>query len=170
MISIEPRLACAVSQRDAEMLCVPLARRNWIFAEQVQMTEAMMIRGVQFDKTVVWSFDVCVKETTGACAAENVADVRQRGEELRTQLKLFLIRRLHVFRTPPDVPNCRSELPRRRRLHFVEEKPRLLRPHRILIEKRARFAVELARVELNRRRGIGGVEMQVMKVCGGYSR
>ena len=148
MVSIEARLSCAVSQRDAKMLCVPLARRNWIFTEQVQMTEAMMAGSVQFDETVVRSFDVRVKETTGACAAENVADVSQRREELRTRLELFLIRRLHVFRTPSEVPNCGSELPRRRLLHFVEEEPRLLCPYCILTEKLTLFAVELACVEL----------------------
>jgi hypothetical protein len=152
------------------MLRIPLACRNRIFTKQVQMTEAMVIGSVQFDKTVVGSFDICVKEATAACTAENVADIGQRGKELRPGLDLFLIRGLHIFRTPTEVPDCRRELPRRRRLDFVEEKPRLLRPDRILIEKPALFAIEFARVELNRARGIGCVEMQVMKVCGGFCR
>ena len=148
VISIDPRLACGASQCDAEMVCVPLTRSNRVFTEQVQMTEAMMAGSVQFDETVVRSFDVRVKETTGARTAENVADVSQRREELRTRLELFLIRRLHVFRAPAEVPNCRSELPRRRLLHFVEEEPRLLCPYCILTEKLTLFAVELACVEL----------------------
>lgn len=168
VISIEPRLACAVSQGNAEMLSVPIARRNRIFAEQVQVTEAMMVGGVQFDKAVVWSFDVRVKETTGARAAENIADVCQRGEELRTRLQLFLILRFHVFRTPPEVPNRGSEFPGWRRLHLVEEKPRLLRPHRILIEKLTLFAIELACVELDCTWRVSCIEMQVMKMCGGF--
>src|SRR5262249_18012460 len=154
VLSIEPRVARAVSQSYPEVLCIPFTRRNRIFTEQVQMTEAMVIGSVQFDETVVRSFDIRVKETTRARTTENVADIGQRGKELRSRLDLFLIRGLHIFRTPAEVPDCRSELPRRRRLHFVEEKPRLLRPDRILIEKLALFAIELACVELNRRRGI----------------
>ena len=167
VIPIEPRLARAVSQSYPDMLCIPLARRNRVFTEQVQVTEAMVIGSVQFDETVVGSFDICVKEATGACTAENVADIGQRGKELSPRLDLFLIRRLHIFRTPAEVPDCRSELPRRRRFHFVEEQPRLLCPDCLLIEKLALFAIELARVELNRPSRISCVEMQVMKVYGG---
>ena len=130
------------------------------------MTETMVISSVQFDETVVGSFDICVKEATGAGTAENVADIGQRSKELGPQLDLFLIRGLHIFRAPAEVPDCRSELPRRGGLHFVEEKPRLLRPDCILIEKRALFAIELARIKLNRRQRVGRIEMQVMKVCG----
>ena len=169
VIPIEPRLARA-SQCDPEILCIPLSRRNRIFTEQVQMTESMVIGSVQFDETVVGSLDIGVKEATGACTAENVADISQRGEELRARLDLFLIRGLHIFRTPAEVPDCRSELPRRGSHYFVEEKPRLLGPHRILVEEPALFAIELACVELHRRSRIGRVEVQVMKVCRGLRR
>ena len=41
-------------------------------AQVIDATEKYLIPGLW---DMVWSFDVRVKETTGACAAENVADV-----------------------------------------------------------------------------------------------
>src|SRR5262245_33584500 len=103
------------------MLCIPLARCNRIFTEQVPMTEAMEIGSVQFHETMVGSFDIRIKEATRARTAENVTDISQRSKELRPQLDLFLIRGLHIFRTPAEVPDCRSELPRWGGHYFVEE-------------------------------------------------
>src|SRR6266568_9051024 len=146
------------------MLCVPFTCRNRILTEQVQMAELMIAGCVELDQTVVWCFHIGIEESAAASASEDVADVGERSEKLCAHLKLFLIGRFHILRAPTEMPNRRGQFPGRRAFDFIEEQPRLLRPHCVMAEKPRFLTSELTGVELDGSRGIRGVQMQMMKV------
>ena len=84
----------------------------------------------------------------------------KRGAEFDLALEF----RLHVFGAPPDVEKGRHDLVRWRLLHFVEEQPGTLSPHRIGATKRGPLTRQVRRVKLDRRSRIDRVQMNVMKV------
>ena len=132
----------------------------------MQMTEVMMCGRVQFDKRVIRAQHISkVEETRSTFVPADVAYVCQRSVELRAAIELFLIRPLHIFGAPSEVPNRRSQFPRRRRADLIEKQPGFLSPHRVHHSGESTFfAVKLARVEINRRRGIDHVQMKMMEV------
>ncbi len=148
---------------EAELLRVPRARRRRIGAEHVHVPEIVMARSVQLDQHMIRAVDVGVEER--AIAADHIADVGDRRGEARALGELLLIRRLHVLRAPADVPDAREQLARRRRVDFGEQQPGVAGPD-CVAEAGERFftRLESARVELDRRRRIGCVQMHVMEV------
>ena len=125
----------------------------------------VMRRGVQLDELMIRTIDIGKEEPAGGVAAADVTDVGNGGRKLGAAIDLFLIGRLHVFGTPTDVPNGGGNISLRRLAHFVEQQPRLLRPHRVHLAGEARFlAIELGGIEIDSRCRVGSVQMDVVKM------
>ena len=125
-----------------------------------------MMASVQFHEGRDREFRRKRKEAARAGSAKDVADVSQRCKDF-VPTPVALIRGAHNLRAPPK---CQIALestwwPRRRSLHFVEQQPDCLRPTASFPRNFRCSQSNLLVVKLDRTGWIGGVEMQVMKVC-----
>src|SRR5580658_8829878 len=84
---------------------VPLARGDRICTQQMNVSEVVMVRRVEFDQRSIRTQHIRVKKPAGIRrAAADVADVGNRRPELGAGVELLLIRRLHILGAPSEVP------------------------------------------------------------------
>ena len=127
----------------------------------------MVIRRVQLNQRMVGAIHVGVEKTSHhrIRLAADVADVGDGRLKMRSRIELLLISRLHVLGAPSEVPDGTGNVAHRRSVHFLEQNPRLVRPHGVdQAREFASFGFELGGVELDVFSRIGGVQVQVMEM------
>src|SRR5215469_12532608 len=158
-----------------ELLHVPLRGGDGVLAQQMNVIEISNVgrRGVEFNQGVIRPVDVGKEETSiSPLAIALVADIGDRRLELGAARNLFLIGLFHVFTAAPThVPDGRCDLGRGRRIHLCEQQPGVVRPHAVHhVCEFALLGFELGGIEADRRRRIGSVQMQMMKMGQRMSR